>query len=324
MNIRGELRVDPRPRLWRWVRLGAGALIILVLVLRLGGGPFVEGVRRVDLVSVLAALAITAATTVVSAWRWRLIARGLGLEIPLGSAVSSYYRSQFLNSTLPGGVLGDVHRGVLHGQQADDVPRGLRSVVWDRAAGQVVQVVLATVTLLALPSPVRAATSTILTVLAAIVAIVVLTALVTPHRGPSRAARIARTVRDDLRAGLLTRRAAPAIVIASALVVAGHIGVFLVAARAGGSPASIGTLLPLATLVQLSMTVPTSIGGWGPREGVAAWAFAVAGLGAGQGVQTATTYGVLSLIATLPGAVVLVRSRRPRASVERVPVPAHG
>jgi hypothetical protein len=77
-------------------------------------------------------------------------------------------------------------------------------------------------------------------------------------------------------------------------------------------------------LVLLSMTVPTSIGGWGPREGVAAWAFAVAGLGAAQGVQTATTYGVLSLVATLPGVVVLLRSRRPRASVDRVPVPAHG
>ena len=67
-------------------------------------------------------------------------------------------------------------------------------------------------------------------------------------------------------------------------------------------------------LVLLAMSVPINIGGWGPREGVAAWAFAVAGLGAVQGVETATTYGVLSLAATLPGAVVLILSRRPRPS----------
>jgi uncharacterized membrane protein YbhN (UPF0104 family) len=324
MNMWREVPARRSTPLWRWARLGGSALIILVLVLHLGAGPFVEGVRRVDLASVLAAVGITALTTVVSAWRWRLIARGLGLEVPLGSAVSSYYRSQFLNSTLPGGVLGDVHRGVRHGQDADDISRGLRSVVWDRAAGQAVQVVLATVTLLVLPSPVRSATSAILTVLAAVAAIVVLTALVMPHSGASRIARIARTIRDDLRSGLLTRRAAPAIIVASALIVAGHLGVFLVAAKAGGSSASVGTLLPLATLVLLSMTVPTSIGGWGPREGVAAWAFAVAGLGAGQGVQTATTYGVLSLVATLPGAVVLVRSRRRTEPLTKVPVAAHG
>ena len=41
------------------------------------------------------------------------------------------------------------------GATCDDVGRGLRAVAWERAAGQVVQVVLTVVVLLALPSPVR-------------------------------------------------------------------------------------------------------------------------------------------------------------------------
>jgi hypothetical protein len=49
-----------------------------------------------------------------------------------------------------------------------------------------------------------------------------------------------------------------------------------------------------------------SVGGWGPREGAAAWAFGAAGLGAERGVATAVVYGVLVLVASLPGAVVLV------------------
>jgi uncharacterized membrane protein YbhN (UPF0104 family) len=317
-----RVRPATRRRIWRWARLGGGALIIAVLVLRLGAEPFLDGVRRVDAGSLAAALGITAMTTVVSAWRWRLIARGLGLRIPLGSAVASYYRSQFLNSTLPGGVLGDLHRGVRHGDAAGDVSRGLRSVVWDRAAGQVVQVILATLTLLALASPVRPAMAVTAGAMTAAGAVLALVVFATPDRGPSRPARVARTVRDDVRLALLTTRAWPTVFIASTVVVAGHVGVFLVAARAAGSPASIRTLLPLAMLVLLAMTVPTSIGGWGPREGVAAWAFAVAGLGADQGVETATVYGVLSLVATLPGALVLVLSRR-RERPAQTAAPVH-
>ena len=49
-----------------------------------------------------------------------------------------------------------------------------------------------------------------------------------------------------------------------------------------------------------------NVGGWGPREGVTAWAFAAAGLGASLGVATAVVYGVMVLVASLPGAAVLV------------------
>jgi hypothetical protein len=70
--------------------------------------------------------------------------------------------------------------------------------------------------------------------------------------------------------------------------------------------------LPLAVLVLVAMAVPTNIGGWGPREGMAAWAFAAAGLGAGLGVATATVYGVLALAAILPGAPLIAAARLQR------------
>jgi hypothetical protein len=97
-------------------------------------------------------------------------------------------------------------------------------------------------------------------------------------------------------------------VLASAVVVAGHTMTFLIAARTAGSTASTVRLLPLALLVLLAMGVPTNIGGWGPREGVAAWAFGAAGLGAAQGVATAVVYGVMVFVANLPGAGVLIAS----------------
>ena len=40
-------------------------------------------------------------------------------------AVAAYYRSQFLNTVLPGGVMGDVHRALAHGAEEARIPRCL-------------------------------------------------------------------------------------------------------------------------------------------------------------------------------------------------------
>jgi uncharacterized membrane protein YbhN (UPF0104 family) len=287
------------------VRRAGGAVILAVLVRRSGTGPFLDGVRTIGPWSLLAALGITSVTTACSGWRWSVVARGLGVELPLRAAIVAYYRSQFVNSALPGGIVGDVHRGLRHGREAGDVGRGLRAVAWERTAGQVVQAGLAAAVLLGLASPVRPVMPRVLlaAVLAAVCAALVVHLL--PHRRPSRRARIVRAARGDVRDGLLARRAWPAVTAASVIVVAGHTGIFLIAAETAGTSASPVQLWPLATLALLAMAVPFGVGGWGPREGVAAWAFGAAGLGAGQGLATASAYGVLALVATLPGAVVL-------------------
>jgi hypothetical protein len=131
-----------------------------------------------------------------------------------------------------------------------------------------------------------------------------LAARLRPAAGESRWARLRRAGARELRAGLLARRAWPAVALASALVVAGHAVTFLIAARTAGSTAPPSELLPLALLVLLGAALP-NIAGWGPREGVTAWAFAAAGLGASRGVATAVVYGVMVFVASLPGAAVL-------------------
>jgi uncharacterized membrane protein YbhN (UPF0104 family) len=287
------------------VHLAAAAATLAVLVWRLGTGPFLDGLRSVDGGALAAAFGLTVLTTVCCAWRWRVVARGLGVELPLGTAVAAYYRSLFLNVTLPGGVVGDVHRGISHGRDTSDVGRGLRAVGWERSAGQVVQVVLTVAVLLVMPSPVRGAVPFVALALIAAAAGVALAARARPAAGLSRWARVRRGAARDLRDGLLARRAWPAIVLASALVVAGHAVTFLIAARSVGASAPPSVMLPLALIVMQGAALP-NVGGWGPREGVTAWAFAAAGLGASAGVATAVAYGVMVFVASLPGAVVLL------------------
>jgi uncharacterized membrane protein YbhN (UPF0104 family) len=296
------------------LRLSASVTVLLFLVRLVGAAPFRDGLRAITWPAVAGAVTLTALTTVCSAWRWRVVARALGVDISLPGAVCAYYRSLFLNSVLVGGVLGDVHRGVTHGRRTGDVARGLRAVAWERLCGQVIQAGLTVVVLLTVPSPVRPALPYVLAGVAGVAGCTVLVVRSAARGHRSRLARTARAVSDDLRDGLLARDVWPQVTLASVLVVAGHTAVFVIAARTVGCTAPLGELVALLLVVQTAVVIPLSIGGWGLREGAAAWAFAAAGLGAATGVTVAILYAVLMLIAVAPGAGLLlgdaVRRRR--------------
>src|SRR5262245_17671167 len=127
----------------RWLRPACGIAILAVLLAHLGIGPFVDALRATSAVAIALAIGIVSVTTVCSAWRWRLVARGLGVDLTMRAAVAAYYRSQFLNGTLPGGVVGDVHRAVRHGRETGELRRSAVAVVTERTAGQAVQVAAA-------------------------------------------------------------------------------------------------------------------------------------------------------------------------------------
>ncbi|HEY3771569.1 MAG TPA: lysylphosphatidylglycerol synthase transmembrane domain-containing protein [Solirubrobacteraceae bacterium] len=304
----------------RWARPAAVAAVLAAVIWRLGSGPFVDGVRALDGRVLVAAAAILLVTTVCAAWRWKIVADGLGVRLSLTNAVAGYYRALFLNLTLPGGVAGDVHRGVSHGRDVRDVGHALRAVVWERTAGQAIQVLLTISVLFVLPSPLRSSMPFVALALAATVVVVVLVLVVrarTGH-GRSRWERAQSAAVADIRHGLLRKRAVPAVVLASTVAVLGHVLTFLIAARAVGITAPVSRLLPLAFLSMMAMVLP-NIGGWGPREGVTAWAFSAAGLSAGRGAATAVAYGVMVLAASLPGALVLLSgwlARRRRSGAE--------
>jgi GTP cyclohydrolase II len=201
----------------------------------------------------------------------------------------------------------------------------VRAVAWERLCGQVIQAVVTAAVLLILSSPVRPALPYVLAGIAGVAGCAVLVARVAAHRGQSRSARAARAVAADLRRGLLVSGVWPQVTLASLLVVAGHTATFVVAARVAGSTAPLGELIALLMVVQIAAGIPLSIGGWGPREGIAAWAFAAAGLGAANGVTAATLYAVLMLAAVAPGAGLLlrdaVRRRRGHPGESREPDP---
>ena len=235
--------------------------ILAVLVWRVGTGPFLDGLRMVDAPALVAAARDRRADhgvlrLAVEPGRARASACGCRC----GTAVAAYYRSQFLNTTLPGGVLGDVHRAVRHGLDIGDV--GLRRAGGGAGTGRRAG---------------RCRSS-----LAVAVLLRVPVAGTAPHAGgrwrspcavglarrrsaalavaarPARPAGRGRCARAgaDVRAGLLAPRTWPGIVLASAVVVAGHLATFLLAARTAGSTAPLALLVPLTLLALLAMALP--------------------------------------------------------------------
>ncbi|WP_240148277.1 lysylphosphatidylglycerol synthase transmembrane domain-containing protein [Diaminobutyricibacter tongyongensis] len=298
----------------RWFRLTTqlvlGGGVLVAVVARVGTKPFVHGLLSLDARSIGGAVLLCAVATGASAWRWQFIAGRLGVGLPWTTAVALYYRSQFLNSVLPGGVLGDADRAVTHGRSVDSIGRASRAIVIERSVGQAVQVALALVVLAFFG---REFEGIVLAVVGAGLAVLVVPGI-TAAAASARVRRALRHERDELRAGLGTAAGFIGVAFASAVVVACHVAILAIATNAVGAHVPPDQLVPVALVVLLAASIPFNVGGWGPREGAAGWAFAVAGLGASAGVAASTLYGVLTLISLAPGAIVFMTHRKEESS----------
>src|SRR5690348_1494756 len=212
---------------WAWTRVLGGVGILAFVLWRLGTGAFLDSLHLLTCWTLAAALAIGVMTTVFSAWRWCLVARGLGIELPLRTAIADYYRALFVNAALPSGILGDVHRAVRNGKESGDVGRGVRAVVLERFAGQVVLITFGVTVLLS--HPVLARHINVPRALVAVVgvALVAAGAVLWARRrsattgigrgliGRGLIGRGLRTGMTDVRRGLLDRNRWPLLVLSS-------------------------------------------------------------------------------------------------------------
>lgn len=296
-------RIPPRAR--TAVRIAAGVAVVVATALVVGVGPFLRGIAAVSPQAILGAVALAAVATAAAAWRWRIVSAGFGLPLAWSTAFTAYYRSQFLNSVLPGGVIGDVHRAYDQGRQQDRLGLAARAVAAERVAGQLVQVALTLVILLA--AGVASPLAPLAGIGAALAAVAVLTVgiLAISRRGRAAIVREYRMLRPLLARPLTVL----GIAAASVVVVAAHAATFIVAGFAAGVSAGPRELGLVALVVLGAAAIPVNVGGWGPREAVSASAFALVGLGAGAGVAVSTAFGVLTLVAVAPGAFALLGDR---------------
>ncbi|SHE98966.1 Uncharacterized membrane protein YbhN, UPF0104 family [Modicisalibacter ilicicola DSM 19980] len=308
-----------------WIRLLASAVLLGLLAWWLDMSTIAAELQGLSASWVMLALALTLPQVAVSAWRWRLTARLLGIRLAWGAALGDYYLATFLNQLLPGGVMGDAARAWRHARASGERAAALRAVIIERVSGQLV---LAVMTASVLLSPLwhrplsaalgdgldrLAATGTLVWLTLAFVLLVAGLALYRLYTRPPRLFEtLTRGLGRDLFLTLLSSHAWPRQLLGSLLVVGSYVAVFVCAARAIGTELPLMTLLALIPPVLLAMAIPLSVAGWGLREGAAALVWAAAGLAPAQGVAVSMAYGGLVLVSSLPGALFLMsrRSRR--------------
>jgi uncharacterized membrane protein YbhN (UPF0104 family) len=296
-------------------RLVVGIGVLIAVIAHVGTGPLLHGLQSLNGGTIGAALLLTAVATAAAAWRWRVIATRLGVELRWWTAVGMYYQSQFLNTVLPGGIVGDVHRAVARGRSPESIKRTARAVAMERTAGQVVQFALALIVLACFGAEFE---GYLLATLAIGLGVIVVALVTTAASVRGRRALLHEA--RELRAGLGSVRASVQVAIASVIVIACHVATFTIATAAVGESVPPLQMLTLAFVILLGASIPLNIGGWGPREGIAGWAFALAGFGASAGVAASTLFGVLAITSVVPGAIVtVVFTARKRKANDAVP-----
>lgn len=279
------------------VPLGLLALILYSV----GTDDILDRIRSVAPVWVVAAFLVAQAQIVLSALRWQLTARRLGIAFPFSRAVSEYYLCGAVNMTLPGGVLGDGLRAV-RSRQTMGLEPAAHAVVIERLAGQIALVAVLSLGLLLSGRPGLQAAGGLL--LGAMV--VALFVLLRSRRGiswPVFPGGIARFV-VSVKTAWGGRRNAALQAVLGLLIVAANLASFACVAAATGLYLNVPQVLFAVPLVLLAMLLPFSVAGWGYREGAAAAVFPMIGATAAEGVGASILFGAVILVANVPGLFV--------------------
>lgn len=289
-----------------FARLAGPVLLAGLFLWSLSSDEILSRLRGADWRWLAACVALLLMQTVLMALRWRLLARALGLGFSIPWAVREYLVAQLVNTTLPGGVLGDGARAVRSQAAESGLKRAAQAVVLERAMGQIgllAVFVAGLVWALLAPSGLELAPRFVRTAAVTGLALAIVAGLcVLLLRGGRIAALLALCLKDR---GTILRHVALS-VAAALLNVAG----FAAAARAVGLALPAQAVLVLVPLILFAMVIPLTIAGWGWREGAAAALLPLAGATPGAGVAAGIVFGIAIMIAALPAVPLLLRGGR--------------
>ncbi|MFZ2858796.1 lysylphosphatidylglycerol synthase transmembrane domain-containing protein [Acidovorax sp.] len=266
----------------------------------------------------LAGLAAAIASNLVSALRWRALARWLGADMGVRDAVRWYFQAIGLNALLPGAVVGgDLYRAVVLRRTGQDAGASSWSVVLDRVSGLWMLCAIGGLGAAASADALGAALGLSPALLRGVALCGTALWLVLPWCLPAL-----------LRRGASWRWLAPLRTAAvrpdfqrqlgwQALASGAVQGLSAAALAAGGL--ALGIQLPPAAWawaiapVFLMAALPVSVGGWGTREAAAVAALAPFGVAVPAAVGAAMLYGVYGLVQGALGALAFGLPSRGKA-----------
>ncbi|QFT62100.1 conserved hypothetical protein [Roseivivax halotolerans] len=303
----------------RIVQILVSLTLLTLLWLAVDGQQALRILRRADWSWIVLAWGVMTLQTVLSALRWKLIAAKLGQSFSYIHALSEYYLSQFVNQSLPGGMVGDAGRAYRARKQAG-LLRAAQGVFFERLSQQAgIFAVFAVTYVVTIVQPGGLRWPVWLT---SITAPFLLICLGLPFilyfgwllPGPQR--RALEDLWSSLEASLVKPRILAYQAPLALVTAACNIFAFYACARSIGVELPLVAVLGLVPLILFMMLVPVTVSGWGLREGVAAALFPIVGASGYSGLAASIAFGLVFLAAVLPG-VLPILFRRRRVEEER-------
>ena len=117
------------------IKLSVSIILLVVLFSRIDVAQLWATVRLASLPWLLAAVAISTASTVIASWRWNLLLKTQRVEIPLRSLLGTFLVSTYFNNFLPSNIGGDVIRIGDTARRANSKTLATIVVLMDRVLG---------------------------------------------------------------------------------------------------------------------------------------------------------------------------------------------
>lgn len=257
----------------------------------------------------LVAVGILACTQLLSARRWQLLARTLGLEGAFHQLASYYFVGMFFNLVLPTSVGGDVVRAYYLTNGSGKKFPAFLSVLVDRLNGLMVLLAMAcvAVTIMAAELPAWIVWSVWGTALAGYASIALMPHLARFSKKTQNVSNLDTMTRDLWRPGLVAHTSVLSLLVQAAnVLLVWQVGLAL---QADIPPGYYWVLVPMVSVLTL---VPVSVNGMGVREGGTALLLAPLGVPQATAVTLAFLWFAVHVAVSLLGGLVYLFGRFPK------------
>lgn len=332
--------------LWPYLRVVLSLLLLWLAVRNIDWQALISTKIEIQPLWFVLALALLVSANLLAVVRWGWLLRGLGLYQPVSTYITLYFAGGLINQGLPSTIGGDSYRAVEASRLAHNSdtsraqptltqelhepidlqhapPRlrlGFLSVAFDRGLGLVGNNILGALGLLLSGAMIAPWGPTlgawVLGTMLGGAAFGCLLLKLPRTRGLILALLTKLGMAQALK-GVDTAFGWPQVVVQLTISVMTHtlaLCAFWFCLRAFGIYAPFAALMVGLPALGLLMMLPISISGWGLREATLSAALVLWGVDSGVTVLASVSFGIVTLVTYLPGAVSLLRRRRSDAS----------
>ena len=306
-----------------FLRVGISFAVLFWLYYSLGSDALIQAWEKTDLCLFGGAVFVQILSYLLGSFRWQILLRGGGVQVPFLTAFQPYYLGLFLNQFLPTSVGGDVVRVYTLYKQGYAGEGLAASAIIDRLIGLLALLILASLAvILSEKNLVPEAVETIVIItLSALLAcallffifpvpysLVVWASKFDPHTLLGRFLRVLRVCRTYKGSSVLLVCSLSLSFLLQGLMIL----VYVILAQALGLDISLTIFLIAVPLVFVATALPLSIGGLGVREGVFVAVLGLFGVGIVPSGQLASVYLIALWLSVVPGGWYFVFKQRGR------------